>query len=259
MVVTTQQAPPDTFFDCIFNGVHLFLPSITLSIMRNCIYGKLDDQLLVHVESAHMEWLRDKLRTGDTFLDVGAATGAMTLPISKWRRQIKVIAFEPNRTANRVLRQTIERNAIECVEVFDYAVSDTCGVASFIQYEHDATGGTPWLSEASSLFTPESAPKHLSVAGIYEVPTITLDSFFNQRRDAASVRSVKIDVEGFEVQVLRGALGFLDQVRPFIAIDIHKDPFGDQMTEDGVRACLDSIGYRFEKMYHVLLCCPGPA
>jgi hypothetical protein len=96
---------------------------------------------------------------------------------------------------------------------------------------------------------------------VYDVPVITLDQFFAGRSDGPAVRAVKIDVEGFEVNVLRGATTFLTATKPYLAIDIHKDPFGDGQatTEAGVRAVLTALGYTFGNLGHVLLCYPPGA
>jgi FkbM family methyltransferase len=233
------------------------LPRNTLDIMRHCIHVQVGAPFIVEVESAHQRWLLEKLKPGSIFLDVGAATGAMTVPIAKLVPNVRIIAFEPNRTANRSLRETLRRNDIGCVEVIDKAVSNENGSSTFFELKFDATGKMTFLPEASSIATSRIAPEYISET--YEVPTTTLDDFFATRKDAAAVRSVKVDVEGFEILVMKGAQKFLSSVRPYIAVDIHADPFGEGMTESGVRACLEVHGYRFEKIGHVLLCYPRTA
>ena len=89
------------------------------------------------------------------------------------------------------------------------------------------------------------------------VPVVTLDEDALQRCDLKPV-VIKIDVEGFEAQVLRGARRLISQLRPWLSIDIHREPFGDglETTERSVRSALDEDGYQFEKLGHVLLCTP---
>jgi FkbM family methyltransferase len=245
---------PDAHFECILNGAKVVLPRDTLDIMRNCIHAQIDAPFIVEAELAHQRWLLDKLKPGDVFLDVGAATGAMTVPIAKTAPNVRIIAFEPNRTANRALRETLRRNDIACAEVIDQAVTDENGTATFFELKFDPTGKFPFMPEASSIATAKVGPEHISET--YEVSTTTLDDFFAARGDCSAVRSVKIDVEGFEILVLMGAKRFLSAVRPFIAVDIHLDPSGEELTEPGVRACLEPHGYRFENLGHVLLCYP---
>jgi FkbM family methyltransferase len=257
VVQTILHSSADSHFECVFNGVPAILPRDTLRIMRYCIHVQVDAPFVVEVESAHEKWLLNKLKPGDVFLDVGAATGAMTLPIAKTVPDVRIIAFEPNRTTNRALHETLRRNNVSCVEVIDKAVSDANGTATFAELKFDTNGDMPWKPEGSAIANSVIVPDYISET--YEVATTTLDAFFASRSDESAVRSVKIDIEGFEVLALKGAKSFLARVRPFIAIDIHRDPFGEGTTEAGVRALLEPNGYRFEKIGHVLLCYPHGA
>lgn len=253
-VNTLQHSAPEAFFECDFNGVRLLLPRDALRTMTHCIQFQPGSPLRINVETAHSNWLREKLKAGDTFLDVGAATGAMSLPFALSIPNVRTIAFEPSRNTNRLLRAALSRNEVTSVEVRDEAVSDVCGTASFSEVGFDLTGKTPFYPETSAISNRFIDAVHLAAA--YEVPVTTLDQFFAGRPDETSVRSIKIDVEGFEILVLRGGQRFLRLVRPYIAIDIHRDPFGAGTTEAGARARLQTIGYRFENMGHVLLCYP---
>ena len=64
---------------------------------------------------------------------------------------------------------------------------------------------------------------------------------------------VKIDVEGFEDKVLKGAPKTLERFKPFLSIDIHNHPGRLDMTDEACMAILSPLGYQFERMGHVLL------
>jgi FkbM family methyltransferase len=133
------------------------------------------------------------------------------------------------------------------------AVSDGVGHAEFCELPFDDTGNVPWQPEGSSLFTAGVAAL---AEGTYRVPVTTLDAELSTREFAGPVVA-KIDVEGFEVHVLRGAARFLAKHRPHLSIDIHRAPFGDgETTEAACRTFLQSRGYHFEGMGHALLCSP---
>jgi FkbM family methyltransferase len=227
--------------------------------MTHCVHARTDRPFLVLVETQHLDWMRSKLRSGDVFLDVGAATGAMALPIALGIPGVRVVAFEPSRTARKILLDTLAANDARSVEVIDHAVSDAAGTVQFTEMQYDESGRYPYMPETSSISTGQANPD--LVAGLYDVPVTTLDQFFAGRSDGPTVRAVKIDVEGFEVNVLRGATTFLEAARPFLAIDIHRDPFGDgdATTESGVRTILGALGYTFGNLGHVLLCYPPGA
>ena len=88
----------------------------------------------------------------------------------------------------------------------------------------------------------------------YEVEVRTLDSLSqNLRLDEARTIVVKIDVEGFEDKVLKGALETLKRFKPFLSIDIHNHPGREDMTDGACMAILSPLGYWFERRGHVLL------
>lgn len=251
-----RHAAPDAYLGCEFNGVPVVLPRDTLRTMVHCIHPRAGAPFRLLVETAHEKWLEEKLRPGDLFLDVGAATGAMTVPISAGRPGVRTVAFEPRRSAARTLRETLAKNHLDRVEVHEVAVADRSGTAPFAELGFDETGERPWQPEMSALANPGIAAS--TVVDQYDVPVVTLDEFFAGRPDAVGVRAVKIDVEGFEVKVLAGAARLLARARPFLAIDIHPDPFGPGDTERAVVAALDPLGYTYERVGHVLLCRPSP-
>jgi FkbM family methyltransferase len=247
----------ESWFDCIFNGAGMWLPRHTLRIMIKALRARPGRPFEIEAEISHMNWLAARTKPGTIFLDVGAATGTVSLPIALRVPGVKIIAFEPSRTANRVFRETLARNAVTSVEVNAHAVSDACGSASFSEIGFDPTGYCFFLPETSSLTHDRiGAQQREQALDHYEVPVTALDAFFAERADAHLVQTIKIDVEGFETKVVHGAMKLLKTARPHIAIDIHPDPFGEGTTEPGVRGILEPLGYRFEKMGHVLLCYP---
>lgn len=130
--------------------------------------------------------LSQLLRKGDCFLDVGAHAGFFTLLGSRLvGPEGTVVAFEPLPANLDFLRLHVELNRVENVTVFDAAVSDSQGAASFAEGSNTHTGG-------------------LSPNGAIRVRTVKLDEL---RADGliATANVIKIDVEGAELQVLRGA------------------------------------------------------
>jgi FkbM family methyltransferase len=243
------------FVQVLLNETLLWVPVGTIRTMVHCLTLTSSGQLRIDVESAHLKWMMHKLRDGGTFLDVGAATGATTLPIAvNLRDLVQVVSYEPARLARELLMATLARNSIMGVTVRAVAVSDVAGQAEFREYLPDSTGQTPFLPEASSIVSPlmSDAP-HTTLT----VPVVTLD------QDALPIIQrvpvvCKIDVEGFEAFVLRGASAILSLGYAYLSIDLHVDPFGDgtRTTEREVRSILEKYRYTFEVMGHVLLCSP---
>jgi FkbM family methyltransferase len=154
-----------------------------------------------------------------TAVDVGAWYGPWTRRLS--RRVDSVVAFEANPKVAGVLRATAPPNAV----VHAVAVSDRDGETLDL-----AVSGRRGREGRSSVAS------HL---GTYvdrvTVPTRRLDSY-----GLKDVRILKIDVEGHELAVLRGAQALLDRDHPVLVVELEArhGEVGPAME------MLGSIGYR---------------
>ena len=129
------------------------------------------------------------LRPGDVFLDVGANVGYFTLAASRRVGSAgRVIAFEPVPRNLDYLDRHVALNSLSNVEVVRAAVSDRTGSTRF------DLGVDPSMGMVDE-------------KGELEVATVTLDDVL--MRAGLSPRVVKIDVEGHEPEVLRGAAEML--------------------------------------------------
>lgn len=142
-------------------------------------------------EFPEMAFCAHLLRPGDRFADVGACFGTYTL-IASGVAGADSVAFEPNPRTAHWLRENLHVNRLESrVRIVDAAVGAAPGMI-------DMTDGL-------------AAANHVVGAGEYSttprirVPVTTLD---HETRNAHPTL-VKIDVEGFEQQVLAGAVEVL--------------------------------------------------
>jgi FkbM family methyltransferase len=257
MIDAIRAADDDAWFKVVFNGVSLQLPAYTIKTMQHCLAPSVNSELKILVETAHWNAMRAELQPGTLFIDVGAATGAMTIPFAMTVPGIRVIAFEPSRQARVVLQNTLAKNGISGATVLPYAISDSDGTFQFMEYPQDVTGNVPFLPEASRLKTGPA--EQIAGTTSYEVPTRTLDGLVKELALAdARKMVVKIDVEGFETHVLRGASHVLE-LKPYLFIDIHAKPgaASQETTEAEVREILKGFGYRPKTMAHVLIAEPN--
>lgn len=258
-----RKSTDDSWFTLKLNGVTLDLPKYTLLTMHHCLHFDDKQEPYLLVETAHWEKMCSWLQPGDLFLDVGAATGAMCVPYSLiFGNDIKIIAFEPSRRNREYLEKTIARNKnSSSITVLPYAISDTSGVLEFVDMPQDDSGVVPYLSETSHLSVSNAGADATMPDGIltYNVEVKKLDSLIKEL-DIRSYNNVvvKVDVEGFEVMVLRGAESLISNFWPKFAIDIHLNPEGpvDTDTDQAVRNILEPYGYIFERIGHVLLAEP---
>ncbi len=139
-------------------------------------------------------WLLEhvlKTSTGpQVLLDVGANKGdwtAQALGLIQASKEVQVHAFEPSLATRSVLTARFVESVV--VTVQPYALSETVGEAAFYSNENGA--GTNSLSPSSG-------------SNLEVVKLITIDRFL-QQSGIATVSMVKIDTEGFDLLVLRGA------------------------------------------------------
>lgn len=151
--------------------------------------------------------LMARLRPDDIFVDVGAFYGLYAVAVAKKLNPMgKVIAFEPSQENRDYLLNHIRLNQVEQqVTVCHEAVSAEDGEVTF------ALQGSQ-----SAILVPGTAPDRVSVS----VPCVRLDTILANTH----VDILKIDVEGFEEHVLKGATILLanPMLRPrLIYIEIH--------------------------------------
>jgi FkbM family methyltransferase len=191
--------------------------------------------LLGRVLAVSGEWephitaaFRGRLTAGDVCVDVGAHIGYYTLLASSAvGRSGHVYALEPSSRVYRTLSSNLALNASANVTAFNLAAGETTG--SGVLYE--APGPSPLTSSLSPrmLDAPHGARAEDFVAT--EVQVVAVDDIV-PAEDFRRVRMVKIDVEGYEIEVLRGMEGLL-RAADRIAIFVETSP--EWTTEDPVR------------------------
>jgi len=161
-------------------------------------------------------FLTSNLGPGDVFLDIGGHIGLFAVVGARLvGGSGQVFSFEPTPFTRSILTQTVALNGCEdIVEVRPEAVSSMRGDAEFFDTGDEA-------SNANSL-----APIKAAV-GRMIVPTISIDEFVEERQILPNC--IKIDVEGAELDVLRGAKEVIKKFRPSIRLGLHPQ----QMVANG--------------------------
>jgi len=167
------------------------------------------------------ELFKQVIRTGDAVLDVGANIGAHTVLFARLAGEHgSVWAFEPQRIPFQTLCANMALNNISNAKCFNLAVGerpDTIHVPDIDPRQHENFGGLG--------------------LGNYQqgdpVRVVRLDDM-----DIAQCRFIKIDVEGMELGVLRGATALLERLRPALYVENNRKEHSDELIR-----CIDSLGY----------------
>lgn len=131
-------------------------------------------------------------------IDVGAHIGYHTVRLSKICSKGQVYAFEPNPILTDIVKENIKENNCDNVRYYPYAVSDI------------STKG--YLTENENTFLVSLAKGVTN----REIQIIRLDDI----TDLPKIDLIKIDVEGFELSVLKGAKLLIERDKPIIVIEI---------------------------------------
>jgi FkbM family methyltransferase len=175
-------------------------------------------------EEPEYAFVESFLKKSMTVLDIGANEGYYTLLASRCVGQSgQVIAFEPSPRERRRLRTNLLINNFRNVQVLALAVGSSADQVNLHVVKGPESG-------CNSLRPPdiqgETKPLKVNVT--------TLDDFL-RRNGTRRVDFIKMDVEGAELSVLRGASGLLRTTpRPFIMTeisDLRTRPWGYQAKE----------------------------
>jgi methyltransferase, FkbM family len=153
-------------------------------------------------ESAVASFLRQNVRPGDVCFDIGANVGVYVLQLGRWTSETgKVVAFEPNPAARRVLERHVTLNGLaQRVTTVDCAIADTPG--DRLLYSVGENGMARLESPSAQLAS--------SATGL-PVSVTSLDAFVS--RTGLEPRWIVMDIEGFEVQALLGARSLIRRLR----------------------------------------------
>jgi FkbM family methyltransferase len=149
-------------------------------------------------ERAEQDAFARIVRPGDVIYDLGAHAGFYTLLAAKLTGATgAVVAFEPVPRNLGYLRRNLALNHCENVTVVAAAVADRSGTARFEEGPLNTVGA-------------------LSQGGGDEVAVVSLDEY-----PGPAPRVIKMDVEGAEAAVLRGARRVLREARPIVLLSTH--------------------------------------
>ena len=174
-------------------------------------------------EASMLENMRSRVSVGDNVLDIGANVGNHTLYLAAVTK-CNINAFEPNKQlCEALLRSCIENDLQDKVTVHEFAISSEPGLASFASINNENLGG-------QSIELVEQAGDEET----FQVKVI------DQLNLPEPIKLIKIDVEGFELEVLKGAKALIQRDQPYIYVE--------SLTEDeftSISNLLSEYGYSY--------------
>jgi FkbM family methyltransferase len=164
-------------------------------------------------------WFVDNVQPDWWIFDIGANVGYYSILFAQLAHKGRVLSFEPTSTA-KMLRENLQHNGIANVDVHDVALGAVTGV-------HRDRIFRMWGSEGD----------------VQDYPFYRLDDFVAEKKPTR-VDCLKIDVDSFDFEVLRGAEQTLVQHNPVIVVELNHALAKRNQTASEVLAWLAQRGYR---------------
>jgi FkbM family methyltransferase len=188
-------------------------------------------------------FVRNFIEAGSVVLDVGAYVGTHTLAFARFvGSDGYVFAFEPLRAAFEVLTLNVSANHLSNVRLENAAVADRAGLMEIpaLNIANATSFGSTSLKDRPVKAQPQFEQRTVAQTKVAEVPVIAIDDL-----DLAKCSFIKIDAEGMESAVIRGATATIRRLTPVIYAECNS-------ATDGLRSLeqLRELGY--EVRLHVV-------
>ena len=166
--------------------------------------------------------------SNSTAIDIGSNIGNHAIEFAKYFK--KVICYEPNQRAYDLLATNTKH--LKNVEVFNWGIGSK---EEFLQ-----------LQENINNIGGSSAKYQIDAKNIVNIEIKPLDNFLDSFK---KVMLLKIDVEGMEIDVLRGAEKIITKFYPLICFEQHKTDFLDCFNETEAIDWLRKKDYKIYAIY----------
>ncbi len=168
------------------------------------------------------------------YIDVGSNVGSILIPVAAAAPEVEVYGFEPSPLIFKQLKDSCSANpTLNNIQVHNFGLGSRNTILKF--FDVGATNG----NRGTSSFLKN----HDNINGeTIDVQVHTLDDFFVKRSRRVSL--IKIDVQGFEFDVLQGACDIIKKDRPYVLFE-HEDEYHQNASakRDLIRGFFEDLNY----------------
>lgn len=175
------------------------------------------------------------LKENSLFIDIGTNIGLLSVPVLHNFKCTKVISFEPSATVLPYLMRTYGESAHQSRwTIYNTALGDYTGNVLFEKNQD--------IDSAFDSIVRENTDK--SNKEIETVQITTIDELLKVPENEFATIVIKIDVEGFEFNVLKGGKKFIEKHKPVIVIEMVKEHFEKyQVSIRDMMALIHNMNY----------------
>ncbi len=199
----------------LYSSLAEYLQFISPEFYKKRFFKKLSglraENILDRKIEPELYWVKKSLPKDAVFMDIGANVGAYIFRLEKHLKPENIFAFEPNQHLYKRLKRIFPK-----VHIFDIALSDQDTTAEFkIPVMNGKKIHTRGTLQTDVKENGETASK------IEKVTVKTLDIWM-ETNNPKRLDFIKIDVEGNELQTLRGAEQSVRKFRPAMMVEIEQ-------------------------------------
>ena len=182
--------------------------------------------------------------TNPIIFDIGAHKGKLSKMFHEVYVDSSIYCFEPNIYLHKYIKK-VNQN----IKIYDYAVGDQSEEKEFFLNNIDLTSSLSTLNKKSFYLkiknfiidtSPANSKKNIRV--------ITLDKFCKDK-NIKEIDFLKVDVEGYELMVLRGAKEMIHNVK-YIMIEIQKNNMYQEYSKEKIEDFLQKNNFRLIKKFN---------
>lgn len=180
-----------------------------------------------YYEEFELEVMKNFLKNGGVFIDIGANIGLYSLTAAKLEG-VSVLAFEPYLPAFKILTENIYLNSFKNIESINKAIGREAKESKLYYNELESNLGM--VSEFPSEFTTQQSVDFVSLDDYLEV---------NKR---GKISYIKIDIEGGEYNALLGMKVTLLTHQPVVQIEVNESIISLE-TSNNIFKLMESYHY----------------
>lgn len=142
-------------------------------------------------------------------LDIGANIGLISFDLVNRFEKLKIYAFEPTNSTFKLLNKSVQENSLNGkINVFNTAIGDFDGNAQFFIHNCSDSSGDGLID------TGRAGESKAVITEICKLDT------WSMKNKVSNISIIKIDVEGAELLVLRGAIELIKRYKPIIFMEL---------------------------------------
>jgi FkbM family methyltransferase len=161
------------------------------------------------------DWLTEKipLKNNVSLIDIGAYHGNFTEHLLLSQKFSKALLFEPNLSHFSLLKNKLTSH--KNIYLYPFALGNYNDSYLFNCSQDDATGS---LLSYHQQYHHENAGKTVTS---YPVEVKKLDDFYSENHRDEPIGLIKIDTQGFDLEVLKGAEKLIQKNKPWLVIELN--------------------------------------